>query len=535
MLVTPEGFVAGHPNTNLLTMEIGDPAVGGDRKTKELLSRGTAASYYDGNFAIKPGEETLKIHVPIKIGSVPVPWTLIVVVEQSKVMEASLLAKQQTAESMASLTKGFNAMQSATAEDGQNVVTSLNAAIKGVTLSAIGVGLAVLVVTVIFGFFLATLANRAIEARDFWYRQVLDTSPAPISVVDPDMNMAFVNKAAETLLKQERNTLEKRSWADAWKKAVGTERTSLFNLQKNGATQTMEEFAGTKWDVFCGRITDVQGRFSGMVEICKDVTAQANIMQATGQIGHLVEQTVGDVAEIANDAAMMARASQEQAGHLQDIISSMTEMHSQTTQNVTNAGSANDLTREAAQAATEGQERMKKMVASMHQISETANSTKEVIKTIDGIAFQTNLLALNAAVEAARAGTHGKGFAVVAEEVRSLASRSAQAAQQTAALLESSNKQILEGVEIADQTAVSLNRIAERVGQSTELVALIAQASKEQALGVDNVNHRIEQVNQVTQQNAATAEETDTATTQLKDNVSKLAELMSGMSKGAVK
>jgi methyl-accepting chemotaxis protein len=348
-------------------------------------------------------------------------------------------------------------------------------------------------------------------------------------VVDPKMNITFVNEAAEKLLNQKRQSLEKQSWIDVWKSAVGEKRTSLLNLQNTGETMTKEEFSGIKWDVFCGHITDIHGNFAGMAEICRDVTDRENILASAGQIEALVGHTVHEVAGIADDATLLSRGSQDQASHLRDIISSMSELNTKTAENVKNAGSANDLTREVAQAAAEGQERMKKMVASMNQICETSKSTKDVIKTIESIAFQTNLLALNAAVEAARAGQHGKGFAVVAEEVRNLAASSARAAQQTAELLESSNRQILDGVEVVHQTAESLNSIADRMGQSTDIVALIARASQEQASDIDTINHRIEQVNQVTQQNAITVQETDTATEQLKNNVTQLANLMSEM------
>ena len=529
MLAAPDGLVAGHPDTNLLTKEIDDPAIGGNERIKNLLAKGEYAFYYDECFAIKPGEETLKIHIPISFGSVPVSWTVIVVVEKSKVMEANLSVKSQTAAFLEGLSDQFNIQQTHEDEEGKNLVDSLNTTMKNSLFTAAVAGLGVLAVAVLFGLMLSRSVQGEIQARDHWYQQVLDTSPAPISVVNPKMNLTFVNEAAEKLLNQKRQSLEKQSWEDVWKSAVGVKRTALLNLQNKGEALTKEEFSGIKWDVFCGRITDIRGNFIGMAEICRDVTDRENILAAAGQVEALIGHTVSEVAGIADDAALLSSGSQEQASHLRDIIFSMSEMNTKTAENVKNAGSANDLTREVAHAAAEGQERMKKMVASMNQISETSKSTKDVIKTIESIAFQTNLLALNAAVEAARAGQHGKGFAVVAEEVRNLAARSAKAAQQTAELLESSNKQILDGVEVVHQTAESLNHIAGRMGQSTDIVALIARASQEQASDIDMVNRRIEQVNQVTQQNAVTAQETDTATGQLKNNVSQLASLMSEM------
>jgi methyl-accepting chemotaxis protein len=168
---------------------------------------------------------------------------------------------------------------------------------------------------------------------------------------------------------------------------------------------------------------------------------------------------------------------------------------------------------------------MGRMSTAIEDIKKSSDETAKIIKTIDEIAFQTNLLALNAAVEAARAGEAGKGFAVVAEEVRNLAQRSAEAARNTADMIEGSVKNADNGVTISGEVATLLDEIAGNNGKVNDLVGEIAAASNEQAQGIDQINTAVGQMDQVTQSNAANAEESASASEEL----SAQAEALSGM------
>jgi methyl-accepting chemotaxis protein len=211
----------------------------------------------------------------------------------------------------------------------------------------------------------------------------------------------------------------------------------------------------------------------------------------------------------------LAEGATEQAAGLEETSSSLEEMSSMTKQNADNATQANTLASEAKKAANNGAVSMGRMAEAIKDIQKSSDETAKIIKVIDEIAFQTNLLALNAAVEAARAGEAGKGFAVVAEEVRNLAMRSAEAAKNTSNLIEQSVNNSRNGVQICGEVKTALDEIVQSIAKTTDLVGEIAAASKEQAQGVDQINTAVSQMDKVTQQNAANAEESASASEEL--------------------
>ncbi len=226
-------------------------------------------------------------------------------------------------------------------------------------------------------------------------------------------------------------------------------------------------------------------------------------------------QVASAAGQVSSAGQSLAEGASEQAAGIEETSSSIEEMASMTRQNAENAAQADSLMKQAAQSAEGAKASMTELLQSMVDINRSSEETQKIIKTIDEIAFQTNLLALNAAVEAARAGEAGAGFAVVADEVRNLAMRAAEAARNTAQLIEGTVARVKQGGALTESTNEAFTTVHENVNRVAELVNEIAAASREQSEGIGQVNNAISEMDKVVQQNAASAEESASAAEEL--------------------
>jgi methyl-accepting chemotaxis protein len=251
-----------------------------------------------------------------------------------------------------------------------------------------------------------------------------------------------------------------------------------------------------------------------------------SVSQTLAQIKAVVSQVSLGAQQVAAVSTELAQGAQKQAAALEEVSSSMIEIGAQAKTNAEGAEQANVLVKESRHTSDLGTVEMERLTNAMTAISEGSRDISKIIKVIDEIAFQTNLLALNAAVEAARAGRHGMGFAVVAEEVRNLAARSATAAKQTAELIEGSIEKVQNGSVLVGKTGEVLHQISNSAIQVTQTVAEIVAASKEQAIGVSQVNIGLGQIDRVTQQNSASTESSAAAAEELSAQARELHKLV---------
>jgi aerotaxis receptor len=253
----------------------------------------------------------------------------------------------------------------------------------------------------------------------------------------------------------------------------------------------------------------------------------SNLIATIRDVRVNVETMAVATRQIAAGNADLSGRTESQAASLEETASSIDEFSSTVKQNAENSAQANDLAVAASEVAVEGGQIVAEVITTMDEINASSKKIVDIIGLIEGIAFQTNILALNAAVEAARAGEQGRGFAVVAGEVRSLAQRSSMAAKDIKQLIDASVSKVGAGLERANRAGDTMEQVVGAVQQVTAIMREISTASREQSIGVDQVNQAIAHMDQVTQQNAALVEEAAAAAASLANEAGGLKQAVS--------
>jgi methyl-accepting chemotaxis protein len=313
--------------------------------------------------------------------------------------------------------------------------------------------------------------------------------------------------AALTMYREQGGTIGERMLNSA-ATYVEIQKPTLGEANATGIQKT----ASSRWLalVFVGIALAIVGAIAFVV---RQITTKLRAITASLSDG--ASQIAAGSSQVSASSQTLALGASEQASSLEETSASAEEITSMTRQNAANTSQVAELMTTVDHRVTEGNSTLGLMIASMKQINESSGKISKIIKVIDEIAFQTNILALNAAVEAARAGEAGMGFAVVADEVRNLAQRSAQAAKDTASLIE-------ESIATSDQGSTQLQKVADVVGSITEaankvkvLVDEVNIGSQEQAKGIEEIARSLTQMDKVTQGTAAAAEQSASASEEM--------------------
>jgi methyl-accepting chemotaxis protein len=296
---------------------------------------------------------------------------------------------------------------------------------------------------------------------------------------------------------------------DATSDRLVTQERTVFQAMVAGA---LKAYSDSRWQILVLLILSL-GVGGAAAYVVHTITQKLH--KRAREMREGAQHVVAAASQVMSSAQSLSQGASEQAASLEQTSASMEEMASMTRQNAENSQQAASLMAEVDKRVSESNRALGNMVSSMTSIRDSSAKVARIIKTIDEIAFQTNILALNAAVEAARAGEAGMGFAVVADEVRNLAQRSAQAAKDTAALIEESSANASQGSATVGQVAEAITAITASVSQVKGLVDEVSVASRQQAQGIDQVTQALAQMEKVTQVTAATAEESAAASEEL--------------------
>ena len=286
----------------------------------------------------------------------------------------------------------------------------------------------------------------------------------------------------------------------------------------------LTEMANQNFDVHTKHEEVYVGGFRNILDSMRHMKRE--LSDAMHQVNNSAQQVASASTQLSASAQMLSQGTTEQASSVQELAARLSEINEQAKSTANEAMEVRHKTHQTGKEVSMCNEKMQHLVEAMNKIQDSSDQIEKILKTIDDIAFQTNILALNASVEAARAGSAGKGFAVVAEEVRSLAGKSAEAAQNTSMLIGNSTEAVHTGTKIANNTAEVLQEVVRSIQSMVDSIDEIASVSNEQSSAVGQVSEGINQIADVVQSNSATAEEGAAASEQLSAEAASLKQLV---------
>ncbi len=297
-----------------------------------------------------------------------------------------------------------------------------------------------------------------------------------------------------------------------------------LNMMVTDIGTLLKEMADGNFDVQSQNREAYVGDFFALIISLRAIRDHLNDTML--QINNSADQVASGSNQVSDGAQALSQGATQQAASVQELAATINEISEHIQNNADNAKNASQQVSQVGQTIYDSNDQMRQMAGAMEDIKNSSAEIEKIIKTIEDIAFQTNILALNAAVEAARAGAAGKGFAVVADEVRNLASKSAEASKDTAALIENSIRSVQRGTELADVTSKSLGRVVEGAREVIRVIDQISQASSEQAESIAQVRQGVDQISAVVQTNSATAEESAATSEELSGQAQVLKDLV---------
>ncbi len=389
--------------------------------------------------------------------------------------------------------------------------------------------------------------KRYVGVRDdlFKRKEMLDGQAAELKVIVSDKLLPEMKKYVQSV--QEVVTHQESQFADADQRIDALQASARNLLMALGAialacgavfgflltrsiTRPLARAVGLAQQVASGDLTaEIQAASKDEVGELLAALKRMNesLLTTVSQVRAGTETIVTASQQIATGNLDLSARTEQQASALEETASSMEELTGSVRQNADNARQANTLAQSASEIAARGGSVVSEVVSTMESINESSKKIGDIIAVIDGIAFQTNILALNAAVEAARAGEQGRGFAVVASEVRNLAQRSAAAAKEIRTLIMDSVSKVDAGGRLVNEAGATMQEIVQGIARVTDVMAEITSASAEQAMGIEQMNAAITQMDGVTQQNAALVEEAAAAAASMQDQAAILSKLVS--------